>query len=208
MAFSVPHRIETERLVLRRYVESDAQQLATVITRNLGHLRTYMEWAEFEPQTVQQREQLIAEFARQFDEGEAFTLGMFTRDGTLVGGTGYHVRTDPDRLALGYWIDSEHEGRGLVTEACAALTRVALEVAGAEIVDISCAPSNVRSAAVPARLMFERQERPGQQCYDSGVKHDSITWFATRATLATEPLASTPRPRAFDSDGEVVPWPT
>ncbi|MFW7413978.1 GNAT family N-acetyltransferase [Demequina sp. SO4-18] len=208
MAYLVPHRIETERLVLRRFERSDARALATVIQRNLDHLRAYMEWAQFEPQSVAQREQWIAEVNRQFDAGEDYTLGMFTRDGALVGGTGYHRRTEPDRLALGYWIDRDLEGRGLVTEACAALTHVAIRIAGTGIVDISHAPSNGRSAAVPARLGFQRQQGSGQQCYDRGEKHGSVTWFATAATLAAEPLASTPRPRVTDATGTEVPWPS
>lgn len=199
--YRVPYRIETDRLVLRRFVTADATQLATVIPRNIDHLRTFMEWIAFEPQTIEQREQLIAEFARKFDAGEDYTLGMFTHDGALVGGTGFHVRTDPDRLAIGYWIDQGHEGQGLVTEACAALTWVALETAGADIVDISHAPRNARSAAVPARLGYTRQEDSGERCFDSGDKYESVTWFATSATLTTEPLVSTPPPRVVDAAG-------
>lgn len=205
--YRVPPRIETERLVLRRYVAADAPQLATVIPRNLDHLRTYMEWAAFEPQTVPQRERWIAQVAQQFEAGEDFTLGMFTHEGALIGGTGYHVRTDPDRLSLGYWLDADHLGQGLVTEACAALTQVGLAIAGATIIGISHAPSNVRSAAVPARLGFERQESTTEQCFDSGGTQPSVNWFATRATLEREPLASLPRPRVLDASGATVSWP-
>lgn len=204
----VPHRIETERLVIRRYVQDDAVALATVIPRNLDHLRQYMEWTAFEPQSVAQRREWIAEVAAKADAGEDFTLGVFLRDGTFVGGTGLHVRTEPDRLAIGYWIDAEHEGRGLVTEAATALTRVALELAGAAVVDISHAPSNIRSAAVPHRLGFDRQDSSGERCFDSGCTEPSVTWFATRAHLERDPLAAAPRPRAFDGHGDEVPWPT
>lgn len=199
--YRVPRHIETERLVLRQYVTRDAAQLATVIPRNFDHLRTFMEWTKFEPQTVAQREQWIANVARQFDDGEDYTLGIFALDGALVGGTGYHVRTDPDRLAIGYWIDQDHEGHGLVSEACAALTYVALKIAGADIVDISHAPGNVRSAAVPARLGYARQKDSGEQCFADGEKQPSVTWFATRATLDSEPMASASHPRAFDGAG-------
>lgn len=205
VAYRVPHRVETTRLVLRRYVIPDAAQLAAVIPRNLDHLRTFMEWTAFEPQSVEQREQWIAQVAQKFDDGDDFTLGMFTHDGALVGGTGFHVRTDPDRLAIGYWIDQDYEGQGLVTEACAALTRVALEIAGADIVEIAHAPRNVRSAAIPARLGFAQRHDSTEQCFDSGDKYPAVAWFATRAALLAEPLASTPRPRVFDGAGDQVP---
>ncbi|GIG54237.1 GNAT family N-acetyltransferase [Demequina activiva] len=205
--YAVPHRVETERLVLRRYVHDDAEALATLIPRNLDHLGQYMEWTAFEPQTVDQRRAWIAEVAAKADAGEDFTLGIFLLAGTLVGGTGFHVRTEPDRLAIGYWIDAEHEGRGLVTEAVTALTRVALELTGADLVDISHAPSNVRSAAIPQRLGFHRQDATGEQCFDSGCQEPSVTWFATRADLARQPLASAVRPRAVDRHGDEIPWP-
>ncbi len=207
LPYRVPHRIETERLVLRRFVADDAAQLAAVIPRNMDHLRTFMKWIAFEPQTIEQREQLIADFARKFDTGEDYTLGMFNTEGELVGSTGYHVRTAPDRLAIGYWIDQDHEGQGFVTEACAALTHVALKIAGADIVDISHAPRNTRSAAVPARLGYVRQGTSGEECFDSGDMQPSVTWFATQATLHTQPLASTPRPRTFAAAGTALPWP-
>lgn len=205
--YAVPARIETERLVLRQYEPADADQLVAVVPRNIAHLERYMEWIAFEPQTLEQRREWITSTHAQADAGEDYTLGIFDRDGTCIGGTGFHVRTDPDRLAIGYWIDGQRQGEGLVTEAAAALTLVGLLVAGADIVDISCAPSNARSAAVAERLGFERQARSGEQCFDGGLKIDSATWFATRDSLSREPLASAPRPDVFDADGATIPWP-
>lgn len=205
--YAVPHRIETERLVLRRYVDKDAEALATVVPRNTEHLRRYMEWVRFEPQSVEQRRAWIADVTAKADAGEDFTLGMFLRDGQFVGGTGFHVRHDLRRLAIGYWIDADQQGRGLVTEAAAALTLVGLRLAGATIMDISHAPSNVASAGVPLRLGYVRQRDSGEECFDDGCTQSSTTWFATPESLASEPLASVPRPRAYGGDGEELTWP-
>lgn len=205
--YRIPSRIETERLVLRRYETADAEQLAAVVTANIGHLKRYMEWTKHEPQTVEQRRAWIADVARQFDEGEDYTLGIFLANGRFVGGTGFHVRTDPDRLEIGYWIDQDHEGKGFVTEAAAALTRVALEFAGADLVGVEHAPSNERSAAIPRRLGFEQAAALERLCTDSGESVPSVSWRASRATLTAEPLASAPRPRVFDASGVELAWP-
>lgn len=206
-SYTVPSRIETERLVLRRYGTADAEALATVIPANIDHLRRYMDWIKHEPQTAEQRREWIVRVNEQFDSGEDYTLGIFTHDGALIGGTGLHVRTDTDRLEIGYWIDKDHEGRGYVTEAAAALTRVALEVAGAELLGIEHAPSNERSAAVPRRLGFAAGPPSTMTCHDSGEQIPSVSWRATRETLASEPLASAPRPRIFDAAGAELEWP-
>lgn len=204
--YRIPSRIETERLVVRRYETADAEQLAAVVTANIKHLERYMEWIQHEPQNVEQRRSWISDVNRQFDEGEDYTLGIFLENGRYIGGTGFHVRSDPDRLEIGYWIDQDHEGKGYVTEAAAALTRVGLEFAGAEIVDITHAPSNERSAAIPQRLGYARQADSFDVCHDSGEKLPSVHWRATLDTLATEPLASSPRPRIFAADGTARAW--
>jgi len=204
--FRVPTHIDTERLTLRRYTRADAEQLAEVATRNIAHLERYMEWIKFEPQNVEQRRAWIDDVNRQFDAGEDYTMGIFLREGPLVGGTGYHVLTDPDRLEIGYWIDQDHEGRGLVTETAAALTWAALGVAGATVVDITQSPTNTRSAAVAQRLGYERQPGQAHGSFDAGQMVPGVMWWATRDTLATEPLASTPRPVAYDDDGTPILW--
>ncbi|WP_159448855.1 GNAT family N-acetyltransferase [Demequina sp. NBRC 110053] len=222
MPYAVPQRIETERLVLRPYVATDAEALAAVVPRNMDHLRRYMEWIAFEPQTVEQRRAWIADVNGKWDADTDFTMGIFLQGGEaeLVGGTGFHVRTDPDRLEIGYWIDAGHEGRGLVTEAVAALTRVGLELAGADLVDIAHAQTNVRSGAIPSRLGFVREERAraplfdagapvaaSRECADDGAMVPAVTWRASRETLSREPLASWPRPLAFDAAGSQIAWP-
>ncbi|WP_159449198.1 GNAT family N-acetyltransferase [Demequina sp. NBRC 110055] len=193
-SYRVPTRIETERLVLRTYVEADAEQLVEVVTRNLEHLRPYMEWIQFEPQTVADRREWIAGEAEKFAAGTGFTMGMFDADGVLVGGSGFHVRSDPDGLEIGYWIDAAHEGKGLVTEAAAALTLVALDTAGAAVVTIGHAPTNARSSAVPRRLGYRQRDLGGKQCFDAGEMAPAVEWVADASTLTSEPLASWPRP--------------
>ncbi|WP_062072815.1 GNAT family N-acetyltransferase [Demequina sediminicola] len=207
MLYRVPHRIETERLVIRRYVASDAQDLATVVPRNVDHLKQYMEWVAFEPQSVDQRRTFIADVNAAADEGRDFTLGMFLRTGALIGGTGFHVRDNPHRLALGYWIDSAHAGHGYVTEACAALTQVGLALTGATIIEISHAPSNERSRAVPQRLGYERQTVSNQECFDAGSMTPAVSWYTTIRDAGQAPWASTERPRALDVHGNEIVWP-
>lgn len=207
MTYSVPHRIETERLMIRRYTHADAPALADVIPRNANHLRRYMEWIKFEPLTVAGRRDYIDRTLAEFDAHQDYTFGIFDVDGQFIGGTGYHVRFNPRRLEIGYWIDQARQGQGLITEACAALTYVGLELTGASIIDIAHAPSNARSASIPARLGFVRQDHPTHECFDDGQMVDGVMWWATWDHLTREPLNTFARPRAFDAHGTEIPWP-
>ena len=207
--YRIPARIETERLVIRRYREDDAEALYEVASRNREHLLRYMVWAQYEPQTPAQRRLFIATVNADFDAGTDYTMGMFARpDGAYLGGTGFHVRTAPERLEIGYWLDAAREGEGLATEAAAALTRVGLEFAGATLVSIAHAPTNARSGAVPARLGFVRQDAPAEYtCHDSGQPVSPVDWQADAAVLASDPLSSFPHPSLFDADGTPLAWP-
>lgn len=94
-----PYRIETERLVLRCYETSDAPLMKDAIDTSLDHLRPFSVWIDDEPQSVEQKVQLIEMFRAAFETGESFVYGVFDREETKqLGGTGLHARVGPGAL--------------------------------------------------------------------------------------------------------------
>src|SRR5262245_29064214 len=149
------YRIETERLVVRCWDPADAALVKDAVDSSLEHLRAWMPWAHDEPQTLEQKVELLRRFRGRFDLGDDFVYGILTRDETRVlGGTGLHLRVGAHAREVGYWIRADAEGQGYVTEAVAALTRVGLELDALERIEIRCDPANTRSAAVPRRLGY------------------------------------------------------
>ena len=55
---------------------------------------------------------------------------------------------------MGYWLDAELQGKGIVTQACRTIVRHAFEEHQVQKVVISCAIDNPRSRAVAERLGF------------------------------------------------------
>ena len=205
----LPARIETERLVLRRYEATDADEMSRVIFASCAHLSPFMPWARAEPLSPHDRAALLATFMNDFDAAKDFTIGIFERNGgAYVGGTGFHTRLGEGILEIGFWIAVDHEGRGYITEAVLAQTRVALGFAGAERVEIHHVPGNTRSRAVAQRCGYSFEGRA--QTFMPGVPELEPTdmWAATAVHLAKEPLASFPAPRLVDADGSELPWPT
>ena len=126
-----PYRIETERLVVRCYEPRDAPLLKEAIDSSLEHLQPWMPWALDEPQTLEQKIELVESFRSSFDAGENFTYGIFAADeAELLGGTGLHPRVGPGGLEIGYWVRASATRQGIVTESTAALTRAGFEVCG------------------------------------------------------------------------------
>lgn len=153
------YRIVTERLVVRCWEPSDAPLLKEAIDSSLDHLRPWMPWARHEPQTLAEKVELLREFRGQFDLGADSVYAIFDAvEERVLGGTGLHPRVGADGLEIGYWIRADAVGRGYATEATAALTRVAFEVAVVGRVEIRCAPANRASAAIPSKLGYALRE--------------------------------------------------
>jgi RimJ/RimL family protein N-acetyltransferase len=198
---AAPYRIETERLVIRCWEPRDAPLLKEALDSSLEHLRPFMDWAHDEPQPVEKKADLLRSFRAMFDSGESFVMGIFDRaEAQVLGGSGLHSRIGPGGLEIGYWIRSSATRQGIATETSAALTRVGLEVCGADRIEIRIEPRNEASFGVPRKLGFVeeatlRRRLPGRQ---GGPLRD-VTIF----TMFREDFdpAIAPDLRAFDAAG-------
>jgi RimJ/RimL family protein N-acetyltransferase len=189
-----PYRIETERLVLRCWEPSDASALKEAVDSSLDHLRPWMPWAENEPQTIEEKVELLRRFRGNFDLGQDFVMGIFGRDESeVVGGSGLHTRAGDGALEIGYWIRASRAGDGLGTECTAALTRVAFECCGVDRMEIRVEPANERSAAIPKKLGYTAEARLRRRlpAAGGGEPRDMILFTLFRDAYPNTPAAST-----------------
>lgn len=149
-----PYRIEVDELTIRCYRPSDTQPLRDALAASKQHLLPWMQWAADEPQTLDEKLDLIRKFRGQFDLGGDPVYGIFLDD-VVVGGIGMHARIGPGAREIGYWVHVDHVRRGIATRAAAAVTRVGFDLFGLSRMEIHCEPENVASAAIPARLGYE-----------------------------------------------------
>jgi RimJ/RimL family protein N-acetyltransferase len=149
----IPDTVSAPRLEIRRLRLADAPSLVEAITASVEHLRPWMPWIAFEPQSVDQRVDYIARTQREWEGGGDLGVGLFL-DGRVVGGAGLHRRVGPDGLEIGYWVHVDHVGRGYAQEVAAALSDLALSLPGIERVVIRHDLANRRSEGVPRRLGF------------------------------------------------------
>jgi len=153
-----PYRIRSERLVVRCWEPVDAPALKEALDSSLDHLRPWMPWAAAEPKPLAEKVDLLRLFRGSFDLGQDFVYGLFAADELeVVGGAGLHTRVGEDGLEIGYWIRASLAGQGLATEATAALTKVAFEVANVDRVEIRVDPANERSLAIPRKLGYAEE---------------------------------------------------
>jgi RimJ/RimL family protein N-acetyltransferase len=204
-----PYRIVTERLVLRCWEPSDAQLLKDAIDSSLDHLRPWMPWAREEPQSLEDKVNLLRKFRGSFDLGQDFVYGIFTSDeAEVVGGTGLHTRLGAGALEIGYWIRESRVGAGLATEATAALTRAAFEICGVDRVEIRVEPSNEPSVTVPKKLGFAEEARLRRRlpAAEGGEPRDAVIFTLFADEFGGSPAASA-QLEAFDALGVRVGLP-
>jgi RimJ/RimL family protein N-acetyltransferase len=201
---SAPYRIETGRLVIRCYAPSDAPLLKDAIDSSLEHLRPWMPWAADEPQTLEEKTDLLKLFRSEFDTGENFIYGIFSADETeQVGATGLHPRIGPGGLEIGYFVRASAIRHGIATDSSAALTRVGFEVCNADRIEIRIDPRNQASFGIPRKLGFLeeatlRRRLPSRE----GEPLRDVTIF----TMFREDFdpSSAPNISAYDARGDRV----
>ena len=163
---ALPDRLETDRLVLRAPEHADIEAITALAQSEAIHSMTTL------PHPYER------EHARQFVEGHArsdaeFAYAIVTRDGTLVGVTGLHFRSDRPH-EIGYWIGEPFWGNGYATEAAGALVNAAIE-AGTQVLNAQARSENAASRAVLLKLGFASM---GQAVADCGPhKGVSITSY-------------------------------
>lgn len=198
-----PYRIVTDRLVVRCYEPRDASALKEAVDSSIDHLRPWMPWAENEPQSLEEKVELLRHFRGQFDLGQNFVYGLFSHDESeVVGGSGFHLRIGADAFEIGYWIRASEEGKGLVTESTAALTRVGFEVCGVDRIEIQCEPKNERSMRIPRKLGYTEEARLRRRLYapPGGEPRDVVVFTLFRDTYPGTPAASA-QLEAYDALG-------
>jgi RimJ/RimL family protein N-acetyltransferase len=201
-----PYRIRTERMVVRCWEPADAPLLKAAVDASLDHLRPWMPWADDEPQSVEEKVELLRGFRGRFDLDDDYVYGLFDADeSAVVGGSGLHTRVGDDALEIGYWIRADQARQGLAPEATVALTRVGFEMCGVDRIEIRVDPANETSARIPEKLGFTREgtmrrRLPGRA---GKPRRDAVVYTMLADDPARERLPSG-RLDAFDVLGDRI----
>ena len=151
----VPEELHGERIVVRPYRREDAVALWDAVQESREHLAPWLPWVQGY-RSLDDARAYVARAHARWELREDMAYGIFAReDGRLLGGTGLHdIDWSLRTFEIGYWIRRTAVGRGYVSEAVQALTRLAFEQLGANRVQIRIQPRNERSRCVAEGLGF------------------------------------------------------
>lgn len=165
---TIPTELRTARMLLRSWRASDAAQLEPILRANHAHLAPWIPARVSTPAPARELAARLDEFAADFTAGCAWRYAAFDlQTGDLLGELDLFARDDvvrvpllsADRAEIGYWLRRDRTGAGYATEGARAMMSIAKQIPKFAAIEIRCDPRNERSAAVPARLGFERVHR-------------------------------------------------
>jgi ribosomal-protein-alanine N-acetyltransferase len=178
-------RLVTERLVLRPPRTTDVPELRRLLRANILHLRP---WSAApspgeDPTSLTAVSRAILRHRQEWKRGQAYVFLVTSRatEERIVGRIvlGGVLRGAFQNTYLGYWIDAERQGLGLMPEAVRATTTFAFESAGLHRVQAAVMPSNARSLRVLEKVGYRREGYAERYLSIAGAWEDHVLFAVT-----------------------------
>ncbi|MEM6312940.1 MAG: GNAT family protein [Planctomycetota bacterium] len=172
LLLDIPEQIETDRLVLRLPHTDDADGLVEAVQSSIDELHEWMSWAKRDygrADAIEFTRRALSEWQLRKTIPYRISLGD-----QIVGSISlFDIDWDVPSGEIGYWLRSDQVGRGLMTEACNALTDYALDTLNFNRVVITCSDANQRSYAVAERCGYtlEAVQRNARRHTDGTLDH-------------------------------------
>jgi ribosomal-protein-serine acetyltransferase len=162
-------------LELRLLEERHASEVFALVNEDRAYLRPWLPWVD---STLSPDDSVafIRASLEQFAAGDGITAGIWHRK-RFSGVIGTHkIQKLNRKVELGYWLAEASQGHGIVTDGCRVMITHLFEELDLNRVEIHCAVSNSKSAAVPRRLGFELEGTFRDGVYAGGRFHDSYVF--------------------------------
>ena len=168
----------TARLRIELAAPAHAELHAAHFARNRGH------FARWDPprgavETTEYWQRALAGSLLEFDEGRSVRLAVMSREAApelLLGRVNFTqiARGAFHSCMLGFAIDHDFEGRGLMNEALAASIDWVFDTPGLHRIQASHRPENDRSRRLLQRLGFEREGLAREYLFIDGAWRDHV----------------------------------
>lgn len=163
------------KIVIRPFENRDAGAFAQAVRESLHSLLPWMVWAH-EDYSAEDALKWFSYTALQRRQGAANECGLFTEDGRLLGGIGLRYSSGPDiPAALGYWVRSSEQRKGIARQAVQQIAMEAFQQPDIDEIEILAGESNIASRAVATSVGAELIAiRYGLIVLDSGPVNTAI----------------------------------
>ena len=173
--FSLPL---SDEAVLFLRTSSITEAYHELLAANRERLARWEPWA-VKPPALEETRSFLEASARNWLDGSELPVAIALRkDGQwhLAGAASLRINSYSRSGEIGYWIDGDYEGRGLITKTVAALLDHAFGPLGIDRVTLHTDPANERSRAVARRLGFVEEALLRQATAFPGERRDEVVY--------------------------------
>ncbi len=159
-------------LTLRTIAIDDAEAVFALTNNSRENLREWLPWLDFTKE-LSDTKGYIEGCITGYEAKTSLTLVIIFRN-KIVGIAGFNTINNTNKIAvIGYWLDKDAQGHGIMTTAVQALVQYAFDELQLNKVEIRVAVGNTKSRAIPERLHFttEGTIRAAEWLYDHYVDH-------------------------------------
>ncbi len=136
---------------------NDAHELFNLIEKNRNYLRQWLPWLDHN-KTLEDSTSYIQKSILGYQAKDELSLAIIYNK-NIVGTISFNSINDSLKLAIiGYWLDKDHQGKGIMTNSCKQLISYGFENLKLEKIKIACATKNTPSNAIAKKLHFKLQE--------------------------------------------------
>lgn len=166
--------LETERLLLRRVVETDAQQVFA--------LRSNPETMKFIPRPLVTSTDEALEHIKMINDkienAEGINWAITLKgDPKLLGIIGhYRIKPEHYRAEIGYMLDPGHHGKGIITEAIKRVVAYGFDQMKLHSIEAIIDPGNIASAAVLEKNGFVKEAHLRENEFYNGQFLDTVIY--------------------------------
>ena len=170
-----PEIIVDDEIVLRRFAHNIDELKYDMILANHDHLLPWLPWADKYHQ-LEDMLNFTEDQIKAFDNGVLFGYDIFYH-GELAGSIDIHaIDADYHHCDLGYWLDKEFTGNGIMTRVVNKLVDYAFDNLNMHRIVIKAAPENTASVAVAERTGFEREALLRDEQFLDNRYYDTVVY--------------------------------
>ncbi|MDQ2720678.1 MAG: GNAT family N-acetyltransferase [Bacteroidota bacterium] len=148
--------IVDENIKLELTTEKFATELFVVIDTNRKHLSEFLPWVD-NMKTEDSFKQYLKNCETLYKEKKEVSFIIIINDNP-VGRIGLHHLNQQNKIgSIGYWIDKNAEGKGIITKSCLKLIDYGFQDINLNRIEIKVSIKNFKSQAIPIKLNFKKE---------------------------------------------------
>jgi ribosomal-protein-serine acetyltransferase len=145
-----------DNILLEKTSARHAEGLFKAVDGNRSHLSAFLPWVS-SMKTVSDMTSYVKSCEELHEQGKEVSF-VILHKGTVAGRIGlHHMNVSNRNAAIGYWLDKQLEGKGIIVRSCVELISLGFTELGLHRIEIRVAVHNARSQAIPIKLGFRKE---------------------------------------------------